>query len=114
MDKTDVLKYTLPTAKKFYILGIAALMGCIFTTKLQALEAKKNLPEWGRVFYSKTGPSIDQMLRKLSLVPQEMSRRPQLIVLFPTHCLGNFRQWAIVIAPLLSPNPIKAPHPTQI
>ena len=71
MSKTNVLKLgvatfknTLSSVKNFYILGESAIVGCNFKTKLPALEAKKNLPESGRVFCHKTGLSLDNNIVK--------------------------------------------------
>ena len=76
MAKTNVLKLgvatfknSLSTVKNFYILGESAVVGCIFKTKLLALEAKKNLPESGRVFCHKTGLCLDNILKKIISCP---------------------------------------------
>lgn len=63
MSKTNVLKLgvatckiSLPTVKKFYILGKSAVTGRNFKTKLLTLETKKPLPK-NRGFIYKTGMS---------------------------------------------------------
>jgi hypothetical protein len=71
MRKTNVLKlalptckFSLPTAKKFYILGKSAGNGCNFKTILPTLETKKPLPK-NRGFVYKTGNVLITLVRKI-------------------------------------------------
>ena len=72
MSKTNVLKYdqatlkyALSTAKNFYILGVTALLCCLFTTKLKTLETKKPLQKSGRGFTYKTGMCLEIIVSKI-------------------------------------------------